>query len=227
MEELKVLNGRKNGLERQLLRDVAYEKLKSAIQQGVLKPGEPLYEIHLSEMLEISRTPVREALQQLMLEGLVKNMPNRAMTVATLSMQEALNVLHIRSLIDPEVVRLVADSATKEVVDQLVGALERMELAADQDDRSEWSKADRTYHETLSEACPNELLGQMGLQMYNRVHLIAIDVQTTSKRLKECTQEHRDVVEAIVQQDGLAAQEAMQKHLRLVRESYFRRLTHM
>jgi len=227
MEELKVLNGRKNGLERQLLRDVAYEKLKSAIQQGVFKPGEPLYELHLSEVLEISRTPVREALQQLVVEGLVKNMPNRAMTVATLSMQDALNVLHIRSLIDPEVVRLVADSATKEVVDQLVGALDRMEKAAEEDDRSEWSQADRIYHETLSEACPNELLGQLGLQMYNRVHLIAIDVQTTSKRLKECTKEHRDVVDAIVQQDGSAALEAMQRHLQYVRESYFRRLTHM
>lgn len=227
MEDLKVLNGRKNGLERQLLRDVAYEKLKSAIQQGVLKPGEPLYEIHLSEMLEISRTPVREALQQLTLEGLVKNLPNRAMTVATLSMQDALNVLHIRSLIDPEVVRLVAESATKEVVEQLVGALERMERAAEHDERSEWSEADRIYHETLSRACPNELLGQLGLQMYNRVHLIAIDVQTTAKRLRECTQEHRDVVDAIAQQDGMAAQEAMQLHLRLVRESYFRRLTHM
>lgn len=217
----------KNGVDRQLLRDVAYEKLKTAIQLGELKPGDPLYEVQLSEMLHISRTPVREALQQLVLEGLVKNMPNRAMTVASLSMQDALNVLHVRYLIEPEVVRLVAESASPEIIDQLMSALEAMEKAVELEDRTEWARADMVYHETISQACPNKLLGELGLQMRNRVHLLATDSQTSTQRLKACTQEHREVVEAIAQKDGTTAQEAMKQHLQLVRESYFRRLSHM
>lgn len=216
----------KNGFDRQLLREVAYDRLKNAIRTGELQPGEPLYELHLSELLQISRTPVREALQQLVFEGLVKNMPNRAMTVASLSMQEVLNVLHVRSLIEPEIVRLVAESAAKEAVDRLTEAIEAMEKAAEIDDRVAWSRSDTLFHETLSDACPNALLGQLGLQMRDRMHLVAIDVQTPSKRLKVCTEEHHDILDAIAQQDGERAKEAMQRHIQNLRESFFRRLTH-
>ena len=221
-------NGKqKNGFEKPLLRQVAYQRLKEAIQVGDLKPGEPLFELRLSEQLQISRTPVREALQQLVIEGLVKNMPNRAMTVASLSMQEVLNVLHIRLLIDPEIARLVADSATKETIDTLRQAVDGLHVAAQNEDRTAWSKADNIYHETLCTACPNALLGDLGLQMRNRMHLVATDAQTTASRLQVCTDEHRDIFNAIAQRDPSAAKEAMQGHIHHLRESFFRRLTHM
>ncbi|MFK7847168.1 MAG: GntR family transcriptional regulator [Rhodothermales bacterium] len=215
------------GAEKPLLREVAYDRLKKSIQVGELLPGEPLYELHLSELLQISRTPVREALQQLVLEGLVKNMPNRAMMVATPSLEELLNVLHIRSLIDPEVVRLVAESVNKEVVDLLNQAVEDMQRAAKKDDRVAWAKADNIFHETLSTACPNQLLGRMGLQMRNRTQLVSTDAQTTSKRLCDCTNEHLEIVKAIELRDTIAAQKAMQDHIHHLRESFFKRLTHM
>ena len=227
MSELKKVAPPKNGFDKPLLREIAYERLKNAIQTGELKPGEPLYELHLSEMLQISRTPVREALQQLVLEGLVKNMPNRAMTVASLSMQEVLNVLHIRSLVDPEIARLVAEAASKEVFEILQQSVETMNAAALNDDRAEWSKADTVFHETLCKACPNALLGELGLQMRNRMHLVATDVQTTTVRLQACTKEHSEVVEALASRDAAAASEAMRQHIHHLRESFFKRLTHM
>ena len=228
--ELKKLTSKKesgNGVEKPLLRDVAYARLKNAIQLGELLPGEPLYELHLSELLQISRTPVREALQQLVLEGLVKNMPNRAMMVATPSLEELLNVLHIRSLIDPEIVRLVAGSATKEIIDLLRQAVIDMQDAAEKEDRVSWSKADNIFHETLSTACPNLLLGQLGLQMRNRTQLVSTDAQTTSERLCDCTTEHTKVVDAIENRDADAAHKAMQNHIQHLRESFFKRLSHM
>ncbi len=219
--------GHKNGMERPLLREVAYERLKSAIQVGELQPGEPLSELRLSELLKISRTPVREALQLLVQEGLVRNLPNRAMTVAAPSMQEILNVLHIRYLIDPEIARLVAESATKETIEVLQQSVEDLVEAARVEDRVRWSKADTLYHETLSNVCPNILLGQLGLQMRNRTHLVAVDVQTTPARLEACSMEHQNVVDAIAQRDGKTAQEAMRQHIHHLRESFFRRLTHV
>lgn len=229
MAELKEFTNtkdRKPGLDRPLLREVAYERLKSAIQVGDLQPGEPLSELRLSEFLEISRTPVREALQLLVQEGLVKNMPNRAMTVAAPSMQEVLNVLHIRSLIDPEIARLVAESASKASIEVLREAVNELIKAAENEDRLAWSKADTIYHETLSSACPNMLLGELGLQMRNRTHLVATDVQTTPMRLKHCSVEHGAVVEAIERRAPQAAQEAMRQHILHLRESFFKRLTH-
>lgn len=230
MTELKKLASQQANLkntDKPLLREVAYQKLKNAIQDGELQSGEPLYEIHLSEMLQISRTPVREALQQLVLEGLVKNMPNRAMTVAAPSMEELLNVLHIRSLIDPEIVRLVAGAVTSQVIDELQKIIGQMQQAAADQDRMAWAQADTRFHETLSEACPNTILGQFGLQMRNRIQLVATDTQTTSKRLVECTQEHAAVVDAIASRDADGAQAAMQQHIQCLRESFFQRLMHM
>ncbi len=225
--KLSITKESNNGSGKPLLRDVAYERLKTAIQVGELEPGSPLYELHLSEMLDISRTPVREALQQLVLEGLVKNMPKRAMTVAAPSMEELLNVLHIRSLIDPEIARLVAGVATKEIADLLLATINDMRTASENDDRIAWSKSDTIFHEVLGEACPNTLLGQRGLQMRNRTQLVATDAQTTTGRLLECTIEHEAVVEAIARRDAAGAQKAMLDHIQHLRESFFKRLTHM
>lgn len=216
-----------NGNESRLLRDVAYERLKDAIRDGELRPGEPLSETRLSEALQISRTPVREALQQLALEGLVQIMANRAVTVAAPSMQEVLNVLHVRSLVEPELVRLVAESITPQALEVLWQAVADLEEAAQRGDRSAWSRADTVYHETLSQACPNALLGQLGLQMRNRIHFHATDAQTTPARLTACTEEHRTIAAAIAEGDGPAAQRAMQEHFNELRASFFKRLMHI
>jgi len=207
-----------------LLRDIAYERLKDAIRDGRLQPGEPLSETRLSEELQISRTPVREALQRLAQEGLVQIQPNRAVMVASLSMQEVLNILHVRSILEPEIARLVAESVTPQTVEALRSCVSTMESAARRGDRPAWSKADTVFHETLAEVCPNSLLGQLGLQMRNRMQFLATDSQTTPARLNACTEEHQAIVEAIASGDPEAAQRAMQDHLQKLRDSFFMRL---
>ena len=154
-------------------------------------------------------------------------MPNRAMTVAAPSMEELLNVLHIRSLIDPEIARLVAGAATNEFIDQLKDVVEEMQQAARSEDRPAWNQADTQFHELLSKACPNVILGQLGVQMRSRTQLVATDSQTSSERLIECTDEHANVVHAIAKRDPDAARDAMQHHMKNLRESFFRRLMHV
>lgn len=83
-----------------LLRQIAYERLQDAIRHADLQPGEPLSETRISKALGISRTPVREALQQLAQEGLVQIIPGRAVTVAAPSMQEVLDAVHVRQLLE-------------------------------------------------------------------------------------------------------------------------------
>jgi DNA-binding FadR family transcriptional regulator len=73
-----------------------------------------------------------------------------------------------------------------------------MEKALVSGNQEDWSEADTVYHETLSEACPNQLLGEIVVQMRNRVHHLAnVDSQTNPTRLQACTAEHREIVEAI------------------------------
>lgn len=208
------------------LREAAYERIKDAIRHGVLQPGDPLTETRLSQWLGISRTPVREALQSLAQEGLVQVIPGRAVTVAAPSVEDTLSAIHVRSLLEPVVVRLATDAISNTSLEKLWQTLLTMEQAATAGDRPTWSKADTRYHELISAACPNQLLAELSLQIRNRVSFIAVDSKTSPERLLTCTAEHRQIVEYIAARDAQAAEQAMRDHLRILWESTMRRFNH-
>lgn len=207
-----------------LLRQIAYDRLQEAIRNSNLQPGEPLSETRISKALGISRTPVREALQQLASEGLIQIIPGRAVTVAAPSMQEVLDALHVRELLEPEVIRLAAEALTSEQRQELQNITAALETAAKAGDRATWSKVDIIWHEILSNACPNHLLGELVLQARNRMHNKGSDEHVSDQYIVDGTAEHRDVVEAILTRDGEKAEQLMRDHIRHVRENMFKRL---
>ena len=209
-----------------LLREIVYEKLKDEIRHGELHPGEPLSENRISKRLDISRTPVREALQRLAQEGLVRNVPGQGVTVAAPTIHEVFDVIHIRSLLAPELARLAARSMADEAVEELITYVDQMEAAVETGDRKAWSKSDTQFHELLSQSSRNELLGQLALQMHNRIHHLTADTQTSAGRLAECTAEHRAVVDAIEARDEEGAQNAMVEHINKLRDSLYQQLAH-
>ncbi len=209
-----------------LLRDMAYANIKDAIRHARLQPGQPISESRLSRQLGISRTPVREALQMLAQEGLVQIIPGRAVTVASPSVQDVMDAIHVRLLLEPEVVRLAAKHITPAQLETLQEAQAGLEQAIAAQDRAAWSRADNVYHETISAACPNQLLGELAMQYRNRVSYLSIDAQGNFERLAACTQEHRQIVDAIAAHDSETAAQAMREHIELFRQSIFRRLSH-
>jgi DNA-binding GntR family transcriptional regulator len=207
--------------------EVAYVRIKDALQHAGLEPGEPLSEPQLSKMLGISRTPVREALQQLAQEGLVQVIPGRAVTVASRSVQDVLDVIHMRSLLEPDLARFAAESASAQQRATIGETMNDMEAALRNDDYNAWSKADVIFHDTMSKACPNPLLGETVVMLRNRVHHLAkTDSRHNPERLAACTAEHRRIVDAILARDGKAAEAAMRDHLTILRESMFNKLMH-
>jgi DNA-binding GntR family transcriptional regulator len=208
-----------------LLREIAYERLKDAIRNANLPPGEPLSENRLSRILGISRTPVREALQKLAQEGLVEIIPGRAVRVANRSFKDVVDVLYIRLLLEPDMMRLVAENISDEQISVLWNCIVHMEGAAESGDREGWARADTVWHETVSEACPNQLLGEMALQMRNRIHQYAnVEHDLKIQQLKNGTAEHRNITDAIASRDGEAAESIMRAHLDSLRENLFDQL---
>ncbi len=208
-------------------RELAYLRLKDALRHAQLEPGEALKEVQLSRLLGISRTPVREALRQLVQEGLAESIPGQAVTVATRTMQDMLDVVHIRSLLEPELVRLAAEAATPGELETLEAAMRLMERAAAEHDLDAWTQADVTYHAVIRDACPNKLLGETVIGLRNRVHRMAnIDTQTNPERLTTCTQEHREVAQALQSRDAQAAKEAMERHLTALTNSLLKRISY-
>ena len=209
-------------IDSQLLREVAYVRLKDAIRHANISPGEPLSENKISKVMGISRTPVREALQMLSQEGLVELSPGRSVTIAASSFRQILDVLFIRSIIEPELTRLATENITPEQVQILWDCLRKMEESVEKADRSGWAIADTAWHDTLSAACPNELLGELVLQMRNRIHRYAsIDHNLKIRQLRNGTAEHRTIVEAIATGDSDAAAKAMYDHLESLRKNLF------
>ena len=96
------------------LRDVVFQTLRNAILKGELKPGERLMEIQLAQKLGVSRTPVREALRKLELEGLVIMIPRRGAIVADITVQDLNDVLEVRQALEELAVRKACDCATEE-----------------------------------------------------------------------------------------------------------------
>ena len=109
LESFILENGPIETTDSPLLHQVAYERLKNAVKLAELQPGDLLSEGRIAKALGISRTPVREAVRRLAQEGLLQVIPGRAIAVAAPSIQDVLDALHIRELLEPELIRLAVE----------------------------------------------------------------------------------------------------------------------
>ena len=101
------------------LRDVVFENLREAIVEGRLKPGQRLMEVQLAEQLGVSRTPVREAIRKLELEGLVVMLPRKGAYVANMSLKDLKDVLEIRASLEGLAASLAAERISDEDIKKL------------------------------------------------------------------------------------------------------------
>jgi GntR family transcriptional regulator, vanillate catabolism transcriptional regulator len=219
-----LLEHRNNGNgDKRLLREVAYERLYDALRNVDVEPGDPLPEMRLSNALGISRTPVREALQQLAADGLIQFIQGRAITIAPRSAQEVFDALHVRELLEPQAVKLCATVMSMHELERLQRLTSEMEETARLGDRAGWSRADREWHEVVCTACSNKLLGQMVLLARNRMYHRGSDEHVPAQYLIDGTEEHKRVVEAIIAHDAERAEQLMHKHLLTLRENIVNR----
>jgi DNA-binding GntR family transcriptional regulator len=181
-----------------------------------------LSEGRISKALGISRTPVREAIRRLAQEGLIQVIPGRAIAVASPSIQDVLDALHIRELLEPELVRLVVGILPDDAKELLQNTTVKMEQAAQAGDRTSWSKSDTVWHEILSNHCPNQLLGKLVLQARNRVSGIVFQEYYHEPYLVRGTEEHREIVDAILSEDSEKAEHLMREHIREARRNMFK-----
>lgn len=203
------------------LSDVAYDFLKDAILCLDVHSGDPLSEARLSKALNISRTPVRAAIQKLAEDGLLQIIPGRAAVIASRSPQQVLDALKVRMLLEPEVCRLVAGALSPQQRERLEGYTNGLREAAEAQNRADWIQVDVKWHQIICEACPNQLLGKMVLQAWQHMRTQGVVTRISDESLIPGTQEHRDIADAILAGDGDRAAELMREHLQAARERMF------
>ena len=143
------------------LRDVVFHTLREAILKGELKPGERLMELQLASRLGVSRTPIREAIRMLELEGLAVTMPRKGAEVAKMTEKDMEDVLKIRKALDELAVGLACDNMTEEELKQLYVALKNFEESIRSGDVKQIAQADVEFHDSIYQAADNPKLVTM------------------------------------------------------------------
>ena len=160
------------------LRDVVFNTLRKAILTGELKPGERLMEIHLANRLGVSRTPIREAIHKLELEGLVTMIPRRGAEVAQITEKSMNDVLEVRRALDALCAELACDRITPEELNQLKKACEDFEIAVRTKDVQKIAQADVALHDIIVQATGNQRLIQLVLNLSEQMYRSQTEVST-------------------------------------------------
>lgn len=201
------------------LTEKAYQAISGAIANLELKPGEPLTQDRLAKWLQISRTPVREALRLLEQDGIIQNVPGRGLVVAEFTVKDVEDMLEMLRLLDGQAAYLAAQRRSADAARRMVEIAHALLGPAEQGDTKAWSLADKPYHELMLDAAGNRLLRQSILDIRRRLHRITISSSTRPSRLLVCTHEHIAIAEAIMSGDAGAAASCMQQHIDAMRES--------
>ncbi|SMC72434.1 GntR family transcriptional regulator [Sporomusa malonica] len=195
------------------LREVVAETLREAIVNGILKPGERLMEIQLAEELGVSRTPVREAIRKLELEGFVVMIPRRGTYVADLSIKDINEVFEIRTALDVLAAGLAVERITEDELEQLERLLVEIGELIEQDDADRLVESDSQFHDILYRASRNDrLVGIINNLREQFTRFRSISIQYPG-RMQKSVEEHRRLVEAIASRDTDLAQQLAREHM--------------
>lgn len=201
-----------------LLVQSAYDYLVAEITSSRIRTGERLSENRIASDLGISRTPVREALQRLEQEGLVKRGGNARFTVAQPTIEEAEEACDLLVLLDTYIAKRASERLNDEQKVELLAAVDRMEAAAKAGDRDGWAEADILFHRLLNSIAANALVSMTVKETRRRVQRFWLQAPSMEGRLVECSQEHSDLAQAMIARDDDAIAEAVEVHISHMRE---------
>ena len=195
------------------LRDVVFKTLRQGILTGELKPGERLMEIHLANKLGVSRTPIREAIRKLELEGLVTMIPRRGAEVAQITEKSMKDVLEVRKVLDNLSVELACDRITEEEKELLQNACVDFEDAVKTGDFSMIAKTDVAFHDLIVAATRNIRLSQMVNNLAEQMYRYRFEYIKDSSQHSRLVQEHKEICAGIINGDKEKALAAIEAHI--------------
>jgi DNA-binding GntR family transcriptional regulator len=193
------------------LREIVFESMRDAIISGVLKPGERLMEIQMADEMGVSRTPVREAIRKLELEGFVIMVPRKGAYVAGVSFKDVADVFEIRAALESLAAGLAAQRVTEEEIDQM----ERLVYWAEGEELSlaKIVELDTNFHALVYKASRNNRLIQILENLWEQIQRFRSTSLAVPGRGKEAIQEHRSIIEAIAAHNVEEAQELAAAHI--------------
>ncbi|MBQ1328701.1 MAG: GntR family transcriptional regulator [Eubacterium sp.] len=195
------------------LRELVFKALRKAIIKGELAPGERLMEEKLAKKLEVSRTPVREAIRMLELEGLVVMIPRRGAEVAKITIQDLKDALEVRMAIEDLSVRLACERINEDEKETLKLRQKAFEDAAVKKVVMEMVECDEKFHDIIFEATKNKRLISIAHSLREQVYRYRFEYIKDFSYHEKLINEHRAITEAILAGNVDAAKNMMKTHI--------------
>lgn len=189
------------------------ERLRTAILEGLFKPGERLVEAEMATLLGISRPSLREALRSLEGERLVTIVPNRGPHISVVTWDEAEQIYQVRMLLEGEAAALSAARASPEHAERMRKALDHFSSASLASDRRGLVTATTTFYGVLLESCGNQIIEEIQKGLLARVNFLRNQSMSHPSRPIESLREMTAIYDAIVRHDAASAREAAIHHV--------------
>lgn len=200
------------------LSDRVFDALESEILKGELERGETLSENRISARLGVSRTPVREALQRLEQEGLVKTEPGKGAVVLGISTGDLLDIYEIRIRIEGLAARYAARSITDEQIAEMRGVVELQEFFAAKGDFRSLRDLDSKFHSMIYDFCTSRILTDTLNSLHHKIERFRRMSMELGGRGSLSTEEHREICEALASHDEDRAEALLIEHVKNARD---------
>ena len=206
------------------LRDVVFKTLRQEILTGKLKPGERLMEIQLANKLGVSRTPIREAIRKLELDGLVIMIPRRGAEVAQITLKDLKDVMEVRCALDVLAIELACERMGREGLNSLYQACENFREAVKTKDTRKLAEADVVFHDAIVMSTGNNRLIQLVSNLSEQMYRYRFEYlkDATSHGMQQ--REHMEMYQNILKKDKAAAASVVRKHINNQEEAIIKQL---
>lgn len=205
--------------ENRSLTTIIFEHIREDILNLRYEIGEKLVEAKLAEEIGVSRTPVREALKQLELDGLVENLPNRGVIVKGISQQDIEDIYTIRIEIEGIAAKWAVERMSADDLDELKEIYELMEFYTAKNDPDRIFDLNTRFHETIYKTTKSRYLEYVLKDFQIFLRRTRMASLKTDGRLMVALEEHRQILQAFIDNDSHMAYEKIVEHIRMSRNN--------
>lgn len=195
------------------LRDVVFNTLRRAILKGELKPGERLMEITLADKLGVSRTPIREAIRKLELEGLVVMAPRKGAKVASITERDLNDVLEVRKGMEVLAISLACKRITGEELEKLETIEQSFQKLIESGNLTELAEMDVKFHDTIYQATNNQRLVQLLNNLREQMYRYRMEYLKDIAVRRTLAEEHKAICRALRERDEQQAEQYVSIHI--------------
>lgn len=196
------------------LRGRVFTQLQEDILNGKYQSGDNLIETKLSEELGVSRTPIREAIRQLELEGLAQSIPNKGAIVKGVSKQDIEDIYTIRMMIEGLAARWATEKITPQELEELKEAMELEEFYTLRNDTEHLMKLDSRFHDIIFKASKSKPLMHTLSTFHHYVQTARTASFKTPGRALKVLEEHKSILQAVIEGDAEKAERLTTEHVR-------------